>query len=172
MKLRVGILGATGMVGQRFIERLENHPWFKIESLFASEKSKGKTYCEAAKWHLKSQIPASIRDMEVDAMDTERAEDLDLVFSAIPSEIAKEIEGGFAKKVAVFSNTATYRMYEDIPLVIPEVNDTICIGCGACEYACPATPYKAIFVDGNSVHEVSKKPEVIELKSNTDDFPF
>jgi len=61
--------------------------------------------------------------------------------------------------------------FEDY-LVIPEVNDTICIGCGACEYACPATPYKAIFVDGNSVHEVSKKPEVIELKSNTDDFPF
>ncbi len=122
MKLKVGILGATGMVGQRFIEQLNDHPWFKIEALCASERSAGKKYSEAANWYLESRIPDEIADMTVEKIDPAVSDRLDFVFSAIPSDIAKDIEGGFAKHIPVFSNTATYRMDEDIPLAIPEVN--------------------------------------------------
>ena len=123
-KLNVGILGATGMVGQRFITGLEGHPWFKIGCLAASEKSAGKTYKEAAKWHLSGEIPPETARMVVEPIETGIIEkhDLDLVFSSIPSEIARDVEGAFAKHVPVFSNTKTYRMDEDVPLVIAEVN--------------------------------------------------
>ncbi len=124
MKLKVGILGATGMVGQRFIQYLKNHPWFEIEGLMASSASAGKKYRDAAKWYLKEEIPEGISDMIVEEMDIKVAKehDLDIVFSAIPAEIAKEIEENFAKEIPVFSNTSTYRMEDDIPLVVPEVN--------------------------------------------------
>jgi len=102
MKLRVGVLGATGMVGQRFIESLEEHPWFEIEMLAASEKSKGKMYKEVAKWYLSGEMPRDIAEMEVSGMDEEGRDeifsscDLDLAFSAIPSDIALEVEAAFA----------------------------------------------------------------------------
>ncbi|MFH1055629.1 MAG: aspartate-semialdehyde dehydrogenase [Candidatus Altiarchaeota archaeon] len=123
-KLNVGILGATGMVGQRFIRGLEGHPYFRIGCLAASERSAGKTYKEAAKWYLHGDIPYEIAKMTVQPMDAKVIDqfDLDLVFSSIPSEIAREVEGAFAKHVPVFSNTKTYRMDEDVPLVIAEVN--------------------------------------------------
>jgi aspartate-semialdehyde dehydrogenase len=124
MKLKVGILGATGMVGQRFIEQLKGHPWFEIGALLASERSACKRYSDAANWYLTSRIPPEISEMTVEEMDPSAIDrcDLDLVFSAIPSDIAKDVEASFARHVPVFSNTSTYRMDEDVPLVIPEVN--------------------------------------------------
>jgi aspartate-semialdehyde dehydrogenase len=124
MKLKVGIIGATGMVGQRFIEQLKGHPWFEIEALLASERSAGRKYSDAASWYLTSRIPSKISEMVVEEMDPKVVDryDLDLIFSAIPSDIAREVEGVFAEHTPVFSNTATYRMEEDVPLVIPEVN--------------------------------------------------
>ncbi|MBN2252033.1 MAG: aspartate-semialdehyde dehydrogenase [Candidatus Altiarchaeota archaeon] len=124
MKLKVGLLGATGMVGQRFIQALQDHPWFEIASLMASERSAGKKYCDAAKWYLKESIPEGVSDMTVEEMDVKVAEkhDLRIVFSAIPSDYAREIEASFAKNIAVFSNTSTYRMDKDVPIIVPEVN--------------------------------------------------
>jgi len=124
MKLKVGILGATGMVGQRFIEQLKGHPWFEIEALFASERSAGKKYSDAASWYLTSRIPSDVSEMVIEKIDTKVIDrcNLDLIFSAIPSDIAKRVEGSFAEHIPVFSNTATYRMEDDVPLVIPEVN--------------------------------------------------
>ena len=112
------------MVGQRFIQLLEDHPWFEIEVLAASKRSAGKPYKEAAKWHLDVAIPDSLSGVVVEQIDPKIIDefDLDFVFSAVPSDIAKEIEQGFAEKVPVFSNTATHRMDDDVPLVIPEVN--------------------------------------------------
>lgn len=124
MKLKVGVLGATGMVGQRFIELLAEHPWFKLEALMASERSAGKRYDEAASWYLTSEIPPDVAESQVELIDVGVAEKLglDIVFSAIPSSVARDIEGSFAEKVPVFSNTATYRMDEDVPLIVPEIN--------------------------------------------------
>lgn len=122
MALKVGILGATGMVGQRFIELLEKHKWFRIEALMASERSAGKKYKDAANWYLAGDMPTDISEMNVQDMDPAMADDLDLVFSAIPSDIAGKTEAAFAEKVSVFSNTSTYRMYEDVPLIVPEIN--------------------------------------------------
>lgn len=117
-------MGATGMVGQRFIRGLENHPYFEIGCLAASERSEGKTYKDAAKWYLTGDIPEDIAKMKVTGMDTKiiKEHNIDVVFSSIPSEVAREVEGAFAKDVPVFSNTKTYRMDDDIPLVIAEVN--------------------------------------------------
>lgn len=124
MKLKIGILGATGMVGQRFIQCLRNHPWFEIEALMASAGSAGKKYRDAAKWYLKEEIPEGISDMVVEEIDADVAKkhNLDIVFSAIPAEIAGRVEADFAMEIPVFSNTSTYRMEDDIPLVVPEVN--------------------------------------------------
>lgn len=112
------------MVGQMFMEKLEGHPWFEIEALLASEKSAGKKYSDAASWYLGSRIPSDVSEMVVDEIDPKAVDqyNLDLIFSAIPSDIARTVEAGFAEHIPVFSNTSTYRMEEDIPLVIPEVN--------------------------------------------------
>jgi len=124
MKLRVGILGATGMVGQRFIAQLYNHPWFEITSLMASERSAGKAYKEVAKWYIEGEIPEEVSEMIVEEINPQKAEkgELDLVFSAIPASIALEVEASFAKHVPVYSNTRTYRMEKDVPLVVGDVN--------------------------------------------------
>ncbi|MBD3387935.1 MAG: aspartate-semialdehyde dehydrogenase [Candidatus Altiarchaeales archaeon] len=123
-KLNVGVLGATGMVGQRFIEGLEHHPYFKIACLAASDRSAGKPYREAAKWYLAGDIPKHVGDMKVELIGTGIIDefDLDIVFSAIPSSVAKEVEGSFAEQVPVYSNTKTYRMESDVPLVVADVN--------------------------------------------------
>jgi aspartate-semialdehyde dehydrogenase len=124
-KLKVAILGATGMVGQRFIQGLEDHPLFEISVLAASEKSAGKKYREAAKWYIEGDIPKNLAEMTVQPIDAKIIKEfgVDIAMSAIPSEIAREVEGAFAKHIPVFSNTKTYRMDDDVPLMIPEINE-------------------------------------------------
>jgi aspartate-semialdehyde dehydrogenase len=123
-KLKVAVLGATGMVGQRFIQGLQGHPFFEVGVLAASERSVGKKYSEAAKWYIEGDIPPEIASMKVELIDKKIIRDygIDIAFSAIPAEVAREVEGAFAEKVPVFSNTKTYRMDSDVPLMIPEIN--------------------------------------------------
>lgn len=120
--IKAGILGATGAVGQRFVEALANHPWFEITALAASERSAGKTYKEAANWRLETAMPESIENLEVVPVSP-WAVDADVVFSALPTDLALTVEPAFAKAgFAVASNASACRMEKDIPLVIPEVN--------------------------------------------------
>ena len=120
--IKAGILGATGAVGQRFVEALANHPWFEITALAASERSAGKTYKEAAGWRLDTAMPESVEDIKVVPVDP-KVVDADVVFSALPADLALKVEPEFAKSgFAVASNASSYRMEKDIPLVIPEVN--------------------------------------------------
>src|SRR6202041_1283213 len=120
-KIPVGILGATGVVGQRFIQMLERHPWFEVAWLAASDLSEGKTYSDAARWRLKTPIPANVAEMTVSPATPEGAPKI--IFAALDSAIAAELEPKFAEAgCAVVSNSSALRMQEDVPLVIPEVN--------------------------------------------------
>jgi len=120
-KLRVGILGATGMVGQRFIQLLENHPQFEINALAASDRSQGKRFEEACTWRLDGEMPAFVRSMIVAA--PEPPLDCDLIFSSLPGDIARDSESAFARAgFPVISNSSAFRMDPDVPLLIPEVN--------------------------------------------------
>ena len=120
-KLPVGILGATGIVGQRFIQMLEQHPWFEVSWLAASDRSEGRTYAEAARWRLKTAIPARIANMTVSPAKPEGAPKI--IFAALDAAIACELEPQFAAAgCAVVSNSSALRMQADVPLVIPEVN--------------------------------------------------
>src|SRR5438270_5710617 len=120
-KIPVGILGATGIVGQRFIQMLERHPWFEVAWLAASDRSEGRPYAEAARWRLKTAIPANIARMTVAAAKPEGAPKI--IFAALDSSIARELEPQFAAAgCAVVSNSSALRMQADVPLVIPEVN--------------------------------------------------
>ncbi|HWR16568.1 MAG TPA: aspartate-semialdehyde dehydrogenase [Terriglobales bacterium] len=120
-KIPVGILGATGVVGQRFIQLLENHPWFEVAWLAASDRSAGLPYAQAAKWRLKTAIPAKVADMTVSSASPEGAPKV--IFAALDAAFAREIEPAFASAgCAVVSNSSAFRMQEDVPLVIPEVN--------------------------------------------------
>jgi len=121
-KIPVGILGATGTVGQRFIQLLDEHPWFEITWLAASDRSAGKPYSEAAKWNLAMPIPAKIAAMKVSAAVPDSSTPK-LVFAALDAAAALQIEAAFAAAGhAVVSNSSAFRMAEDVPLVIPEVN--------------------------------------------------
>ncbi len=121
-KIPVAILGATGLVGQRFITLLHEHPWFEIAELAASDNSVGKKYGDAAKWQLPFEIPESLAEMRVLPCDPERVQ-APLVFSALPTDIAGDLEVAFAKRGAIVSSNASpHRMDADVPLVIPEVN--------------------------------------------------
>ncbi len=120
--IKAGILGATGNVGQRFVQMLAGHPWFEITALAASERSAGKPYEEVAKWRLDTTMPEEVRKMKVVPTKPE-AMDVDIVFSAMPAEEALKIEADFAKAgVIVSSNASSWRMEKDVPLMIPEVN--------------------------------------------------
>jgi aspartate-semialdehyde dehydrogenase len=120
-KLPVGILGATGVVGQRFIQLLENHPWFDVAWLAASDRSEGRPYAEAARWRLKSPIPSGVADMMVSSPKPDGAPKI--IFAALDASIALELEPRFAAAgCAVVSNSSALRMQSDVPLVIPEVN--------------------------------------------------
>jgi aspartate-semialdehyde dehydrogenase len=120
-KFRVGILGATGMVGQRFIQLLENHPQFEITALAASDRSQGKTFAEACTWRLAGEVPASVKSMVVQA--PEPPLDAELIFSSLPGDIARASEDAFARAgFPVISNSSAFRMDADVPLLIPEVN--------------------------------------------------
>ena len=118
---KIGILGATGMVGQRFIQLLEHHPWFEVTWLAASDKSSGKRYADAVKWKLDTTLPANIAEMPVSPATPEGAPKV--IFAALDSDIARELEPKFAAAgCAVISNSSAFRMQEDVPLIIPEVN--------------------------------------------------
>jgi aspartate-semialdehyde dehydrogenase len=118
---KIGILGATGVIGQRFIQLLENHPWFEITWLAASDKSSGKTYGEATKWKLETPLPTRIAEMMVSPASPDGAPAV--IFAALDTDIARELEPKFAAAgCAVISNSSAFRMQADVPLVIPEVN--------------------------------------------------
>lgn len=123
-KIRVGVLGATGAVGQRFIQLLADHPYFEIGALTASDRSVGKRYVDAAKWLLRGGMPAAIEDMVL--VPTEPGainSDVRLLFSALPSGAAGQVESDLAAAgFAVCSNASAHRMDADVPLLIPDVN--------------------------------------------------
>ena len=120
----VAVLGATGMVGQRFIELLQGHPWFELVALAASEQHGGRSYAEVTRWRLPgSEIPSVAAALPVVACRPEALPAVKIVFSALPAEVAGEIEAEFAHAgVAVFSNAKNYRMAADVPLIVPEIN--------------------------------------------------
>jgi aspartate-semialdehyde dehydrogenase len=120
-KYPIGILGATGMVGQRFIQLLERHPWFEVAWLAASDRSSGKKYGDAAKWRLDTPLPERIANMTV--APAEAAGAPKIIFAALDAGIARELEPRFADAgCAVVSNSSAYRMAPSVPLVIPEIN--------------------------------------------------
>lgn len=120
-KIRVGILGATGMVGQRFLQLLEGHPHFAVTALAASDRSRGKPYAEACAWRLAGDMPAAAREMLVG--DAEPPLDCDLVFSSLPGDVAGPLETRFARAgYPVISNSSSHRMDDQVPLLVPEVN--------------------------------------------------
>jgi len=120
-KIPIGILGATGVVGQRFVQLLENHPWFEVAWLAASDRSEGKRYEEAMRWRLKSAIPQQVAKMKVSAAQPEGAPKV--IFAALDASIAAEMEPKFAEAgCALITNSSALRMKSDVPLVIPEVN--------------------------------------------------
>jgi aspartate-semialdehyde dehydrogenase len=121
-QIPVAVLGATGSVGQRFISLLDNHPWFKVVALAASDRSVGQTYSRAARWVLDDPMPEYARDMVVVPASTDCV-DARIVFSALHTEVANELEPQFAKAgAAVCSNASSYRRGEDVPLLLPEIN--------------------------------------------------
>jgi aspartate-semialdehyde dehydrogenase len=120
-KIPIGILGATGVVGQRFIQMLEHHPWFEVAWLAASDRSEGKVYADATRWRLKTPIPAAVEKMKVSPAAPNGAPKV--IFAALDSAIAAELEPRFADAgCIVVSNSSALRMQQDVPLVIPEVN--------------------------------------------------
>jgi aspartate-semialdehyde dehydrogenase len=120
-KYPIGILGATGMVGQRFIQLLENHPWFEVAWLAASDRSSGRKYGDAAKWRLDSPLPDRIARMTISTAEPAGAPRI--IFAALDADIAREMEPKFATAgCAVVSNSSAFRMHANVPLVIPEVN--------------------------------------------------
>jgi len=123
-RFRVGILGATGAVGQRFVEGLEGHPWFDVTRLGASSRSAGKRYRDAATWGVSPDVPAYVADATVvDCSVASFAGAVDLVFSALDADVAGDVEAAFRDAgVPVFSNARNFRMAADVPLVVPPVN--------------------------------------------------
>jgi aspartate-semialdehyde dehydrogenase len=120
-KWRAGVLGATGLVGQRLVKLLTSHPWFELKEVAASERSSGKTYAEAVRWHLEGPIPEAARSLVVKSLDPSL--DCDFVFSALDSSVAGGAEEDFARAgYPVVSNSKNHRMDSDVPLLIPEVN--------------------------------------------------
>jgi aspartate-semialdehyde dehydrogenase len=124
-KRKVAILGATGAVGQRYIQLLQEHPWFKVEVLAASERSAGKKYKDACNWTMETDLPKEIADMTVadtTVESVEKAGDVDLIFTSLPGDLAGQVEEEFAALYPVFSKASAHRMEKDVPLLIPEVN--------------------------------------------------
>jgi aspartate-semialdehyde dehydrogenase len=120
-KLGVGVLGATGAVGQKFIKLLEGHPWFEIREVAASEKTAGRRYAEAVSWKQTSPIPPSVRDLEIQPCTPNLRSRI--VFSGLDASVAGEVEDSFARAGSVvLSNSRNHRLDEDVPLIIPELN--------------------------------------------------
>ncbi|MCW4017437.1 MAG: aspartate-semialdehyde dehydrogenase [Candidatus Bathyarchaeota archaeon] len=124
-KRKVAILGATGAIGQRYIQLLQGHPWFEIEVLAASERSAGKKYKNACNWTMECDLPKELADMTVADANVEavkKAGNVDLVFTSLPGDLAGPVEEEFAAEYPVFSKASAHRMESDVPLLIPEVN--------------------------------------------------
>ena len=122
-QVKVDIAGATGLVGQRFIERLHNHPFFTVSHLAASDRNIGKTYEEAVHWVLDSELPEDIANIQLISLSDLTQSDSRMIFSALPSESAGALETELAiAGKAVFTNASAHRMDKDVPLIIPEVN--------------------------------------------------
>jgi aspartate-semialdehyde dehydrogenase len=120
-RIPVAVLGATGSVGQRFVQLLANHPWFRVAEVVASDRSTGKRYCEATDWRIDASIPEAAVALTLKDYNDEL--DSPVAFSALPGEVAGEIEKRLAKAGhAVLSNSSTHRMEPDVPLIIAEVN--------------------------------------------------
>jgi len=121
--INVGVLGATGAVGQRFVQLLAEHPWFNLTALTASDRSAGKRYGEVVNWRLDVPFPKNVADIRIHTTDVKSLKDVDLVFSALPAEVAFGIENSCADAgIGVCSNASSHRMEPLIPLVVPEVN--------------------------------------------------
>jgi aspartate-semialdehyde dehydrogenase len=120
-KIEVGVLGATGMVGQHFVKFLQGHPWFKLTWVGASDRSSGKKYRDATSWRLGGEMPAAVADLMVE--DCKPGNAPKIMFSATDASVATEIEQSFAKAGhVVVSNSRNHRMEQDVPLLVPEVN--------------------------------------------------
>src|SRR5439155_1591637 len=120
-KFKVGILGATGTVGQRFIQLLEGHPQFEVSALAASDRSAGKTYAEACAWRLPGEMPERVKQIVIKAPAPPL--DCDFVFSSLPGDVANDAEESFARAgYPTITNSSSHRMDSDVPLLIPEVN--------------------------------------------------
>jgi aspartate-semialdehyde dehydrogenase len=129
-KKRVAIIGVTGAVGQEFVQSLENHPWFEVTQIAASERSAGKNYLDAIKdasgivaWDVGGEIPEYIKSMTVKKVDDLDVSQLDLVFSAVESVAARDIETKMAADLPVISTSSAYRYEDDVPILIPGIND-------------------------------------------------
>jgi len=119
----VAVLGATGAVGQRFIQLLESHPWFELAAVAASQRSVGRTYAQACVWRLPTALPRVVERMIVRSLDPQQLHGIDLVFSALPASVAVDVEPAFARAGKIISsNASAYRFDEDIPLLVPEIN--------------------------------------------------
>jgi len=131
MKKKVAIIGVTGAVGQEFVLSLKDHPWFEVTQIAASERSAGKNYVDAIrdpdsgiiKWEVGGEIPEYIKVMTVKKIDEIDVAELDLVFSAVESNAARDIETKFAKDLPVISTSSAYRYEDDVPILIPGIND-------------------------------------------------
>lgn len=129
--IRVAIIGATGVVGQEFITSLNNHPWFKVEHIGASPRSAGKKYVDAlvdpnsgiVKWHQREEIPEYAKDMMLESVNDIKPDSIDLVFTALDTADAKVIEPRFAEHTPVISTAAAFRYDDDVPILIPGIND-------------------------------------------------
>lgn len=129
-KLKIAIVGATGVIGQQFVLALQDHPWFEISTLAASKRSAGKTYLEALKnpetrairWFCDNQPKQDVLEMKVDDASKLNLRDIDLVFSAVESHIARELEPKYAKWKPVISTASAFRYEEDVPILVPGVN--------------------------------------------------
>src|SRR5918912_2283908 len=129
--LKVAVIGATGAVGQEFIIALNQHKWFELTQVAASERSAGKKYIDAIRdpnsgilrWHNREEVPEYIRDMVVSKVDDIKPENFDLIFTALESDDAKVVEPKFAKTTPVISTAAAFRYENDVPILIPGIND-------------------------------------------------
>ena len=129
--LKVAVIGATGAVGQEFVIALNKHNWFELTQVAASEKSAGKKYIDAirdpnsgiVRWHNREEVPNYIKDMVVSKVDDIKPENFDLIFTALESDDAKIVEPKFAKTIPVISTAAAFRYENDVPILIPGIND-------------------------------------------------
>ena len=129
-KKKVAIIGVTGSVGQEFVQSLNNHPWFEVTQIAASERSAGKKYLDAIRdangiiaWDVGGEVPEYIKDITVRTIDELDTSELDLIFSAVESQAARDIETKMAAEIPVISTSSAYRYEEDVPILIPGIND-------------------------------------------------